>query len=255
MADCWLHITLSVSQQDVLLTVTKDMSCCVLPCCPVAGIHGGLLASHHPQCVPQQDVLLTFTKDMPCCVLPCCPAARIHGGLLASHHPQCVPQQDVLLTVTKDMSCCVLPCCPHPWGTAGLTSPSGCASTRCPAVCAALLPAGVYIDKTGDDDIDHDVEVVGWGETEDGLKYWEVRAAALIQGRCLFNTRGLQKPTDGRPLLLCKWVFLCVWTAFATSKLCRGVSTWELQPGNVCEFRQCVLPASAGAQQLGHLLG
>jgi hypothetical protein len=37
------------------------------------------------------------------------------------------------------------------------------------------VAAGVYIDKTGDTEIDHDVEVVGWGETKDGLKYWEVR--------------------------------------------------------------------------------
>lgn len=43
--------------------------------------------------------------------------------------------------------------------------------------CCHLLPisAGVYIDKTGDTEIDHDVEVVGWGETKEGLKYWEVR--------------------------------------------------------------------------------
>ena len=24
-------------------------------------------------------------------------------------------------------------------------------------------------------DIDHDVEIVGWGETEEGLKYWKIR--------------------------------------------------------------------------------
>ncbi len=29
---------------------------------------------------------------------------------------------------------------------------------------------GIYIDNTNSTDIDHDVEVVGWGETEDGLK-------------------------------------------------------------------------------------
>jgi hypothetical protein len=49
----------------------------------------------------------------------------------------------------------------------------------------------VYIDKTGDDDIDHDVEVVGWGETEDGLKYWEVSSGQQPPTANLTPTLGL----------------------------------------------------------------
>ncbi|KAF8056242.1 cpz-1 [Scenedesmus sp. PABB004] len=34
---------------------------------------------------------------------------------------------------------------------------------------------GVYVDKSGDTELDHDIEVVGWGEEEGGLKYWIAR--------------------------------------------------------------------------------
>jgi hypothetical protein len=34
---------------------------------------------------------------------------------------------------------------------------------------------GVYIDKRNSTEMDHDVEVVGWGETDTGVKYWMAR--------------------------------------------------------------------------------
>lgn len=46
--------------------------------------------------------------------------------------------------------------------------------------------AGVYIDKSGDTEIDHDVEVVGWGET-DGVKYWLVRCRGCMHA-CMHVT-------------------------------------------------------------------
>jgi hypothetical protein len=49
--------------------------------------------------------------------------------------------------------------------TAGL-----CAWPVCPCPCPAGYHRGVAIDTTNATDVDHDVEVVGWGEQEDGLK-------------------------------------------------------------------------------------
>ena len=31
---------------------------------------------------------------------------------------------------------------------------------------------GVFEDKTGATDLNHDISIVGWGEEEDGTKYW-----------------------------------------------------------------------------------
>lgn len=57
-------------------------------------------------------------------------------------------------------------------------------STRGPITCSMATPedfdygyhGGIAIDKDNSTDVDHDVEVVGWGETADGnMKYWIVR--------------------------------------------------------------------------------
>lgn len=52
---------------------------------------------------------------------------------------------------------------------------------RGPIACGIAVPpgflnytGGIYEDKTGADDIDHEVSVVGWG-VENGVKYWLVR--------------------------------------------------------------------------------
>lgn len=54
---------------------------------------------------------------------------------------------------------------------------------RGPITCSMAVPEefdygyrkGVFIDKSNMTDVDHDVEVVGWGEDADGLKWWLVR--------------------------------------------------------------------------------
>ena len=53
---------------------------------------------------------------------------------------------------------------------------------RCRAVshspvlpCPGCQRGGVYVDTTNATEMNHDVEVVGWGETEDGLRYWRAR--------------------------------------------------------------------------------
>ncbi|KAL6776791.1 hypothetical protein ACKKBF_B30930 [Auxenochlorella protothecoides x Auxenochlorella symbiontica] len=53
---------------------------------------------------------------------------------------------------------------------------------RGPVVCSIATPtvfdygyhAGIFHDKDNSTDVDHDIEIVGWGE-EDGQKYWIVR--------------------------------------------------------------------------------
>lgn len=53
---------------------------------------------------------------------------------------------------------------------------------RGPIVCSCATPmefvynyhSGVYVDTTNSSDVDHNIEVVGWGE-ENGLKYWLIR--------------------------------------------------------------------------------
>lgn len=52
-----------------------------------------------------------------------------------------------------------------------------------PLTCSMATPEtfdygyhkGVYVDVSNNTDVDHDVEVVGWGETEEGQKYWIIR--------------------------------------------------------------------------------
>ncbi|GAB4814766.1 hypothetical protein N2152v2_001812 [Parachlorella kessleri] len=54
---------------------------------------------------------------------------------------------------------------------------------RGPITCSMSTPSefdygyhrGFYIDTTNSTDVDHDVEVVGWGESPSGLRYWEIR--------------------------------------------------------------------------------
>lgn len=54
---------------------------------------------------------------------------------------------------------------------------------RGPLTCSMAVPEvfdygyhqGIFRDDTNSTDVDHDVEVVGWGETDEGLKYWVLR--------------------------------------------------------------------------------
>ena len=51
---------------------------------------------------------------------------------------------------------------------------------RGPITCSMATPEtfdygyhrGVAVDTDNSTDVDHDVEVVGWGVTDDGMKYW-----------------------------------------------------------------------------------
>mmetsp|Transcript_8366 Transcript_8366/g.20755 ORF Transcript_8366/g.20755 Transcript_8366/m.20755 type:complete len:384 (+) Transcript_8366:44-1195(+) len=47
-------------------------------------------------------------------------------------------------------------------------------SIACPDELVYGYDGGIYEDTTGDTEVDHDVEVVGWGE-ENGVKFWNIR--------------------------------------------------------------------------------
>lgn len=54
---------------------------------------------------------------------------------------------------------------------------------RGPVVCSMATTddfdygyhGGVFVPPKKSDDVNHDVEIVGWGVDEDGTKYWRVR--------------------------------------------------------------------------------
>jgi cathepsin X len=53
---------------------------------------------------------------------------------------------------------------------------------RGPVTCAIAVTQdlinytkGVFLDKSGRVELDHDISVTGWGEENDGTKYWIVR--------------------------------------------------------------------------------
>jgi len=54
---------------------------------------------------------------------------------------------------------------------------------RGPIACGVAVPAallnwtgnGVFVDTTGENEIDHDISVVGWGTTAAGQDYWIIR--------------------------------------------------------------------------------
>ena len=56
-------------------------------------------------------------------------------------------------------------------------------ATRGPIVCSLVVTpelswnytGGVFEDTSGAQDVDHDVEIVGWGEDEAGTPYWQIR--------------------------------------------------------------------------------
>jgi hypothetical protein len=55
------------------------------------------------------------------------------------------------------------------------TPPAALTPRACPGVCAGYHRGIVMDPGHNSTEIDHDVEVVGWGETADGVKFWEVR--------------------------------------------------------------------------------
>ncbi|KAF6262627.1 hypothetical protein COO60DRAFT_1699190 [Scenedesmus sp. NREL 46B-D3] len=116
---------------------------------------------------------------------------------------------------------------------------------RGPIVCGIACPeefvykyhsakrGGVYIDKTGDTELDHDVEVVGWGEEEDGLKYWLQLSGPLLPagGRSPAGSAaaGLELRFDAQQV---RNSWGSYWGSLGFFKLQRGANALQIESGD-----------------------
>lgn len=63
----------------------------------------------------------------------------------------------------------------------------------CNKAFTLIYSAGIMNDTTGCMELDHDVEIVGWGE-ENGIKYWHIRKRGVLFG----GMNGLCKIVRGK---------------------------------------------------------
>jgi len=102
-----------------------------------------------------------------------CPADGICVNCMSGHKPECWAIENPLLYTVESFG----PVEPNERAIMAEVHKRG------PVVCSMATSddfdykyhGGVYIDTKNATDVNHDVEIVGWGEEEDGTPYWRVR--------------------------------------------------------------------------------
>jgi len=124
---------------------------------------------------------------------------------------------------------------------------------RGPIACGTAVPdaleeytGGVFCDTTGDMDIVHDISIVGFGETEEGEKYWTVRNSWGTHWgengffRVCRGTNNLNIESD------CSWVTpVDTWTTNMMHQTTDAEKNSEFNDKTVYDFPQPIYKSSA----------
>ncbi|KNC75415.1 hypothetical protein SARC_12059 [Sphaeroforma arctica JP610] len=188
---CWLHSSLSVVQDRIKIMHGGDGIDVMLArqvlvqCAPLDGMSNGcgggdpkdVFGYMQKYGLPDEGCMVYKADDTDYNRLKKegvkeCPAEGICVNCMTGHKPECYPIKKPLLYGVKS------------WGVIGKGEEAMKAEiyNRGPIVCSIATGkaldygyrGGVFIDHNNVTDVDHDIEVVGWGE-EDGVPFWKIR--------------------------------------------------------------------------------